>query len=279
MPVSFLAIDGSIATVTLDHPSGNRINFAMREELLALFRRVAQSDARVLLIRAEGRDFSLGGDIRDWVDISAEELRPRIEVYAEALDHLDRLAIPTVAAVQGRCLGGGLELVLSCDLVIAAKSAQFGCPEALLGIPTLQGGVFQLAQRIGRTRAAEFVFLSDLYAAETMERLNLVNRVVADDELEDAAGALVDRLASGAPQAYAITKTLLRAWAAGGLSGAKSVLYDIAMPLFDTNDVRAALRKAAGAASQDRLFPMTRFGGDSHPSGLEMEKEQERDLP
>jgi enoyl-CoA hydratase/carnithine racemase len=234
----------------------------MREELLAAFRQVAQSGARVLLIRAEGRDFSLGGDIRDWPGIPSKKLRPKIEVYAEALDQLDRLSIPTVAAVQGRCLGGGLELVLSCDLVIAAKSAQFGCPEALLGIFTLQGGVFQLAQRIGRTRAAEFVFLSDLYAADAMERMNLVNRVVADEELEDAAGALVDRLVCGSPQAYATIKTLLRAWAAGGLSGAKSVLYDISMPLFDTKDVQTALHNAAAAANQDRPFPMARFEDD-----------------
>jgi enoyl-CoA hydratase/carnithine racemase len=259
MPVAHLAIDGPIATISLDHPHGNRVNFAMREELLTAFRCVAQSEARVLMVRAEGKDFCLGGDIRDWPGVPSEELRPKIEVYAEALDQLDRLAIPTVAVVQGRCLGGGLELILGCDLVVAGESAQFGCPEALLGIATLQGGAFQLAQRIGRTRAIEFVFLSDLYTAEKMQRLNLINRVVADDELDNAAGALVDRLVAGSPQAYAITKTLLRAWSAGGLSAAKSVLYDISMPLFDTDDVQMALRNAAAAAELGRPFPVARF--------------------
>jgi enoyl-CoA hydratase/carnithine racemase len=205
----------------------------------------------------------LGGDIRDWPGVLSQELRPKIEIYAEALEQLDRLAIPTVAAVQGRCLGGGLELILSCDLVVAGESAQFGCPEALLGIATLQGGVFHLAQRAGRTRAAEFAFLSDMYSAEKMEHLNLINRVVPDDELDDAGGALVDRLAAGPPQAYAITKTLLRAWSAGGLSAAKSVLYDISMPLFDTEDVQAALRNAVAAAEQSRPFPMARFDNES----------------
>ena len=277
MPVTYLAIDGPIATLTLDHPSGNRINFAMREELLACFRRVAQSDTRVLLIRAEGRDFSLGGDIRDWPGIPSVELRPKVEVYAEALEQLDRLSIPTVAAVQGHCLGGGLELVLSCDLVIAARSALFGCPEALLGIATLQGGVFQLAQRIGRTRAAELVFLSDLYPADAMERMNLVNTVVADEELEDAAGALADRLACGAPQAYAITKTLLRAWSAGGLGGAKSILYDISMPLFDTKDVQTALCNAASAADHDRLLPRACFGDHRPSAGPKVDQKQKGD--
>jgi enoyl-CoA hydratase/carnithine racemase len=262
MPVTHLAIDGPIATISLDHPQGNRINFAMREELLAAFRCVGQSDARILLIRAEGRDFCLGGDFRDWPGVPSGELRPKIELYAEALDHLDRLAIPTVAVVQGRCLGGGLELVLCCDLVVAGRSSQFGCPEALLGIATLQGGVFQLAQRIGRTRAVEFAFLSDMYTAQQMEQLNLVNRVVPDHELDDATGALVDRLVAGSPQAYAITKTLLRTWAAGGLTAARSVLYDIAMPLFDNEDVQTALRNAACAADQGKPFPMARFGDE-----------------
>lgn len=275
MPVTYLAIEGPIATITLDHPPANRINFAMREELLAAFHKVARSDARVLLIRAEGRDFSLGGDISDWPGISAHELRPKIEVYAEALDQLDRLAIPIVAAVQGRCLGGGFELALGCDLIIAAQSAQFGCPEALLGISTLQGGAFQLAQRIGRVRAAEFVFLGDLYAAEVMERINLVNRVVADDELEDAAGALVDRLVSGSPQAYAVTKTLLRAWSAGGLSAARSVLYDISMPLFDTEDVQRALRRASFSTNHDSALPVQSFGEHKRSVGLKEESKGE----
>jgi enoyl-CoA hydratase/carnithine racemase len=263
MAAAHLAIDGPIATLSLDHPPGNRISFAMRAELLAAFRHVAQSDARVLVIRAEGRDFCLGGDIRAWRGVSSEELRPKIEVYADALEQLDRLTIPTVAVVQGRCLGGGLELILGCDLVVAGESAQFGCPEALLGIATLQGGVFQLAQRIGRTRAAEFTFLSDLYTAERMEHLNLINRVVPDDELDDAAGALVDRLAAGPPRAYAITKTLLRVWSAGGLSAAKAVLYDVSMPLFDRDDVQTALRNAATAVEQGRPFPMARFENES----------------
>jgi enoyl-CoA hydratase/carnithine racemase len=276
MPVTHLAIEGPISTITLDHPPGNRINFAMRDELLAALQDVARSNARVLLIRAEGRDFSLGGDVRDWPGISAHELRPKIEVYAEALDQLDRLAIPVVAAVRGRCLGGGLELALGCDLIIAARSALFGCPEALLGISTLQGGVFQLAQRIGRLRAAEFAFLSDLYDAESMERMNLVNRVVADVELEDAASALVDRLASGSPQSYAVTKTLLRAWSAGGLSAARSILYDVCMPLFDTEDVQVALTRAASSTNPEIAFPLQKFSDRKRASSFEKKENGEK---
>jgi len=259
MPFAHLAIGGSIATISLDHPKGNRINFAMREELLATIRQVADSDTRVLMIRAEGDDFCLGGDVRDWPGIPARELRPKIETFAEALNQLEGLSIPTVAAVQGRCMGGGLELILSCDLVVAGQSAVFSCPEALLGIVTLQGGVIQLAERIGHARALEFAFLSDPYSAHEMARLNLINRVIPNEQLEDASRVLVDRLASGPPAAYATTKLLMRSWAAGGIAAVRSILYDVSMPLFETEEVQSVLQGAAAAAKEGRPFPKHEF--------------------
>jgi hypothetical protein len=114
-----------------------------------------------VLVRAEGADFCLGGDVREWPGIPAHELRPRIEVFAKALERLEALKIPSVAAVHGGCMGGGFELALSCDFIVAASSARFAFPEARVGIMTLQGGVMQLAERIGRTKAIEAVMLSE----------------------------------------------------------------------------------------------------------------------
>jgi enoyl-CoA hydratase/carnithine racemase len=259
MSVTHLGFDGPIARLSLNHPEGNRINFAMRDELLEAFKLVAGSDAHVLILEAEGEDFCLGGDIRDWPGVPVQELRPKIEVLAQALDQLEQLQIPTIAAVQGRCLGGGFELVLSCDLIVAAQSAQFSCPEALLGIVTLQGGVYQLAQRIGRTRAIEMAFLSCVLTAEEMARLNLVNRVVPNGLLAEEVNLLAQRLSKGSPRAYAVTKSLLRAWSAGGVSSAREVLYDLSMPLFDTEDVQVALRQAAAAAEKGLPFPSPSF--------------------
>ena len=242
-----LEFDEQIATVTLDHPAGNRINFQMRAELLEAFEQVAKSDARALLIQGKGADFCLGGDVRDWPGIKAAELQPRIEVFARAIDFLEILPIPTVAAVQGGCMGGGFELVLACDLIIAGASARLGFPEALVGITTLQGGVYQLADRVGRNKAIELAFLSEAVEATKLAEWNVVNRVVEDANLETEAGALVQRLASGPPQAYAATKSLLRIWQQQGKSAARAALYDISMPLFDTADVQSALHNAVRA--------------------------------
>jgi enoyl-CoA hydratase/carnithine racemase len=120
----------------------------------------------------------LGGDVRDWAGKSAAELTPRIGLLAKAIEVLEQLKIPTIAAVQGACMGGGFELALGCDLIVAARSARFAFPEARVGIVTLQGGVFQMAERIGRSKAIEMAFLSEPVAAEQIAVWNVVNHVV-----------------------------------------------------------------------------------------------------
>jgi enoyl-CoA hydratase/carnithine racemase len=261
MPFTHLAIGGPVATLSLDHSGGNRINFEMRLELREVVQRVEKSPARALLIRGEGGDFCLGGDIREWLGVPTEVLRPKLHVFAEALDNLARLSIPTLAAVQGGCMGGGLELALSCDLILAAKSARFGFPEARLGIVTLQGGMMHIAERVGHAKAAELVFLSEPATAEQMRQWNVVNRVVDDGDLQSEAAALAKRLAEGPTKAFAATKALWRMQAEEGIKAAKSKLYDVSMPLFDTEDARTALRNAAETINAGKPFPTTIFAG------------------
>jgi enoyl-CoA hydratase/carnithine racemase len=256
-----LEFDGRIARVVLDHPGGNRINFEMREELLSAFHRVEASDAHVLVITGTGPDFCLGGDVREWPGLSVDDLRPKLEVLAKALEQLEDLRIPTIAAVQGGCLGGGFELALSCDLIIAGRSAQFAFPEARLGILTLQGGVLQLAERIGRAKALELVLFSDPRDAEQMATWYIVNRVVADEDLGKETEAWARRLAAGAVNAHAGTKELLAVWRHSGQKGAKEALYDISMPLFDAPDVQAALRAVAEAMTRGMPIPDVTFAG------------------
>src|SRR5258708_29031036 len=88
MNVVHLHVDSAIARITIDHPINNRINFEMRQELLEAIEQVATSDARVLGIKAAGGNFSLGGGVRDWPGVPVADLRPKIEVFARALDHL-----------------------------------------------------------------------------------------------------------------------------------------------------------------------------------------------
>jgi enoyl-CoA hydratase/carnithine racemase len=180
-----------------------------------------------------------------------------VEVFAKALDRLEQLRIPTIAAVQGRCMGGGFELALSCDLIIAERSASFSFPEASLGILTLQGGVIQLAERVGRAKAVELVLLSERISADQMATWNVINHVVNEGDLSREVEAIAERLAAGPHRAYAATKALLHLWSLEGSKGAKSHLYDLSMPLFDTEDVQTALRLAADAIVAGKPLPKT----------------------
>lgn len=261
MSVARLKVEGPLAILSLARPGGNRISFAMRNEFHSAISRVDGSGVRTLLIRADGSDFCLGGDVREWVGVPALTLRPKIEVLNKALDQLRRLDIPTVAAIQGSCIGGGFEIALSCDLVVAARSAQFSCPEAQLGITTLQAGMLELSTRLGRTRAAELVFLSTPTSADQMCAWNLVNTVVDDDALDQASRDLADRLASGPTRAYAATKALWRLQTQLGDAAARAALYDTAMPVFETRDARVALAAAAEAVAAGRPFPTVDFEG------------------
>jgi enoyl-CoA hydratase/carnithine racemase len=254
-----LDISGVVARLTLYHSEGNRINFAMREELFDAFEQVAASNAGALIVCGEVRDFCLGGDIREWPGIPAAVLRPRIEVFAKALDCLDQFRIPTIAAVQGGCLGGGFELALSCDLIVAERSAHFAFPEALLGLLTLQGGVIQLSERIGHVKAIELVLLAESIFAEQLASWNVINCVVNDDDLEQEVERIAGRLAAASACVFAATKDLLRLWSRDGAAAAKRALYDLSISLFDTADVQTALRRAAEAVSAGQLFPKAPF--------------------
>jgi enoyl-CoA hydratase/carnithine racemase len=203
----------------------------------------------------------LGGDVREWAGVPAAELRPKIEVFAEALEQLRQLEIPTLAAVQGGCAGGGFELAMTCDMIIAGRSAWFSCPEAGIGILTLQGGMLQLADRLGPARAAELVFLSERVSAEQLYAWNVVNRVVDDAALAQAARDLGVRLATGPTRVYAATKALWRLQAEAGGRAARGKLYALSMPLFDTRDVKAAQNAAAEAVDAGRPFPKMTFEG------------------
>jgi enoyl-CoA hydratase/carnithine racemase len=213
------------------------------------------------LVRVEGENFCLGGDVRDWPGIPNETLRPKIEVYAHALENLKTLPIPTMAAVQGICMGGGFELALSCDLIMAARSAKFSFPEARLGILTLQGGMMQIAERVGRVKAAEMVFLSEPVTAAQLHEWNAVNWVVEDAELGSKSAEIATRLARGPTKAYAATKAIWTLQDAKGEAAAKAALYDISMPMFETEDARKALRDAARAVESGEPFPAAQFSG------------------
>lgn len=261
MPHLTVSFDDSIATIVLDRPPQNRIDGQMIDELAAAITAIESSDARAVLVRSEGDNFSFGGDIMNWPDASARELRALFGHYMSVFNRFERIPLPVIAAVQGLCFGGGFELALRADVIFAAESATFGHPEQTLGIVTLLGGVYRVAERAGRSRASEWAMTSSRVPATTMEHFGVVNRVVADVALLTEARAFALNVAHGPTRAYAAHKALLRAWAVGGVSAADEAMFDIAMPLFETDDVQRGLHSAVDALKAGLPRPILDFNG------------------
>ena len=254
-------IDGSVAVITLANGSQNRLSPQMLDELDMAISAIGDSDARALLLQANGPNFSFGGDISSWPALSPHELRTLLERFMQSFNRFERLSIPTVAAVQGLCLGGGLELAVRADMIFAAETARFGHPEQTLAIVTLLGGVYRVAERAGRSKAMEWALTSEQVPAPIMESFGVVNRVIPDNALQQEAMATVEKLSTGPTRAHAAHKALLRIWATGGVSAADESLADIALPLFDSDDVRLALPASVKAFESGKPRPVFPFNG------------------
>jgi len=157
------------------------------------------------------------------------------------VEALEDAPFPVIAAVHGMCFAAGLELALACDLIIAAEGATFAQVEAKIGAATFLGGVYRLAERCGPARAREIVFGADTYDAATFERWNIINRVVPDNDLREAALAWAQQLAKGPTLAHAVTKRLLRYALDHGSRPADRYLLDVAPDLLESRDMQYAV--------------------------------------
>ncbi|NSL21314.1 enoyl-CoA hydratase/isomerase family protein [Agrobacterium tumefaciens] len=235
------SIEDNFAEIVLTNPPQNRLSPEMLEELRDALKAVGSSGARALLLSAEGNDFSFGGDIVPWVDMDVRSLRTLFEDYMHTFNMFERLSIPTVAAVQGLCFGGGLELAVRADVIWAGETSRFGHPEQSLGIVTLLGGTYRVAERAGRSKAIEWALTSEQVPASVMAQFGVVNKVVPDITLKSEAEAFARKLAAGPTRAHAAHKALLRIWATSGVATADEAMFDIALPLFESDDVKLAL--------------------------------------
>lgn len=255
-------IDDHVAEIVLDNPPQNRIDEQMADELLAAVEKAESSGARAILLRAEGPDFSFGGDIVTWPDLDVRQLRLLFERYMFAFNRFEQIPVPVVAAVNGLCFGGGFELALRSDVIFAGEGARFGHPEQTLGLVTLLGGIYRSAARAGRARAYEWALTSEQVPAATMAQAGLVNHVLPDDEALEAARAFARKVAAGPTRAHAAHKALLRMWEAGGVNAADDSMFDIAIPLFESKDATGGLTSAVAAYKAGRSRPTVDFTGE-----------------
>jgi enoyl-CoA hydratase len=232
-----------VALVTIDRPEvRNALSFALLAELAATLEALdGDGSTRVIVLTGAGdRAFAAGADIAELADQTPERLRA--DGHFGAWDRIAAVGLPMIAAVRGYALGGGCELAMSCDMIVAADDARFGQPEIRIGVMPGAGGTQRLTRAIGKARAMELILTGrDLDAAEAMAA-GLVTTVVPAGETVDAALRLADRIAAMPPLAVRAAVAAVRAADESGLSAGLGHERQAFFDLFATEDQREGMR-------------------------------------
>jgi enoyl-CoA hydratase len=200
---------GRVGWITLNRPDAlNALNSTLVDELAAA---VADFDADegvgAIVLTGSERAFAAGADIKQMADKSTRDML--VDNPFAALEDVARARTPLIAAVAGFALGGGCELAMICDIILAADTAQFGQPEIALGVIPGLGGTQRLTRAVGAYKAAELVLTGRRMGAEEAERAGLVSRVVPASELRDAAMEVAEAIAAKSlPVVYAAKEAL-----------------------------------------------------------------------
>jgi enoyl-CoA hydratase/carnithine racemase len=209
-----LSAEDHVGVVTLERPQAlNAISSAFAEELADVFREVgSRPDIWVMLLRAEGtRAFCVGADLKERTAFTIEDFHSNRRQMRGMFDALRRVPQPTIAAVFGFALGGGFELALSCDLMVAAEKTMLGLPEVRVGLLPAGGGTQLLPRKIGEARAKELIFTGRRLDAAEGLRIGLVTRVVPRDELDKQAFELARDVCKSSPVAVREAKRSVEA--------------------------------------------------------------------
>lgn len=217
--------------VTLRRPEAlNTITTAMADRLTGLLGALGEDrDVWVVVLTAEGeRAFCAGADLSERKGMGPEQLAERRASLRRMFAAVRDVPQPTIAAVFGHVVGGGFELALSCDLIVAADDAKLALPEAKVGLVPSGGGTFLLRRAVGPARAKELIYTGGRLGAEEAQELGIVNRLVPRTELESCALALAEEITRSSPVATRAVKAAMKraqeAETAAGLEGEEDAL-------------------------------------------------------
>jgi len=213
-----LELHGPICLLTLNRPERlNALTVQVAGDFKAAVREALDRGARVVVLTGSGRAFCAGGDLREMQAIASKEGRVEaffdepLRILNESILLIRQTPVPFIAAVNGVASGGGCNLALACDLVIAAESAKFNQAFIKIGLIPDCGGTFILPRLVGWKRAAELMFTGDLITAQQAAEMGMINSVAADGELMSQVMAMAEKLAQAPTAAIGQIKKLLEA--------------------------------------------------------------------
>jgi enoyl-CoA hydratase len=237
-----------LLTITVNRPPANALSRATIAELRRAIDEAARDDeVRVIIITGSGHYiFIAGADVSEFPTLDEQSGRELLESGHALFTAIETLPKPVIAAINGTCLGGGLELAMACDIRVAVESARFGQPEINLGIMPGWGGTQRLPRLIGKGRAMELLLTGDMIKAPEAQRIGLVNRVVPEGELMAQTKNLARKLASQAPVALATMKQVVFEGMGQPLPEALRTELEGFLKVFATEDAREGVSAFLG---------------------------------
>ena len=233
--------EGNTVTLTINNPPMNVLNSELLNELNGVLDKIRNDDSLAVIITGEGRAFVAGADIKEMMDMDPEEARRFAATGQSVFNKIEHLPKPVIAAVNGFALGGGTELAMSCDIILASEKAKFGQPEVALGVIPGFGGTQRLPRIVGRNIAKELIYSGNIIDAAEAYRIGLANRLLPPEELMEAAKKEADTISKKGPAAVRLAKEAIN----GGLDmtlgkglGFEGVKFS---ECFDTNDQKEGM--------------------------------------
>ncbi|MBT8365625.1 MAG: enoyl-CoA hydratase/isomerase family protein [Deltaproteobacteria bacterium] len=196
-----------VARITLNRPKFNMMNIQMMNELNGLLEDLLEDDdLKCLAIDAEGKHFCTGVEVADHKPAKVDDM---IAAFNRIFELTEQLEVPIIAVVQGYCLGGGMELAIACDVIVAGQGAQFGQPEIKVGFFPPYAAM-RLPQLVGSAKAIEICTTGKFYNAAAAHGLGLIAHVVEDDQLAEAAEKIVKEIQANSPLIIRLNKRAVK---------------------------------------------------------------------
>ncbi len=224
-----------VAHITFDRPKHNVFNIGMMKTFNGVLKNlVSEGDLKCVVLLGEGKSWCAGVDVSDHKPEMVDEM---IATFAESFGYLHALKVPTIAAVHGSCLGGGMEYAIACDMVIASENAAFGQPEVRLGFFPPYAAV-RLPQLIGPAKAMEVCTTGNIYSATQSRQMGFVSRVVPSDSFSDEVEKCIKSITASSPLILRLNKQAVNSHLGmpldSALSGVNKLFLNTLMKTEDT---------------------------------------------
>jgi enoyl-CoA hydratase len=237
-----LGVDGGVGTISLDRPPMNAFSAQVQEELRACAEEAARrADVRAVIVYGGEKVFAAGADVKEMSTMAYPEMATRARRLSACFGAMSQIPKPTVAAITGYALGGGMEVALGCDRRICGDNAKLGQPEILLGIIPGGGGTQRLARLVGPARAKDIIFTGRLVKADEALAIGLVDQVVPAGDVYTAARTWAEQFVNGPALALAAAKKAIDGGLNTDLRTGLDLEAELFAALFATEDGRAGM--------------------------------------